>query len=297
MNDLLKVASFLALLYLVSIVLQGGGKYLNFDISLVYDLRSASADNLNPIYSYISPIVGKVIVPLIIVISVIYKKWFYTILGVVFSVLIFGFTAHKSPLFYPLVIVSVYFLSKGNMSRYILLGCVCLVSISLVDFFLSDHDNGELAWLGSLFSRRAIMVPVLLNSYYVDFFMSNPVYYWSDSKFSFGLVESPYVLRSVNLIGDVYFSRSEMSANAGWIGSGFANASWFGAFIYSFFVGVVLSFFCAIGRKIGERFVFSSSLVVVIAVLQSTDLTTSLLTHGLLFLIIVYLVIPRGVLK
>lgn len=293
-NYVLYFLAAASLIYLLGIIAQGGGKYFNLDITRVYEIRKSSAENLIPIYGYLSPVVGKVIVPLLIVISAIKGKWSFVVLGVIISIIVFGLTAHKSPLFYPVIILVIFILADKNFPVLILTGCIVVVIISFIDFYLSQRFGGFFGWFGSLFSRRALMVPALLNSYYVDFFTENPLYYWSQSKLTFGLIMQPYELASVNLIGDIYYSSPETAANAGWIGSGFANARWVGALVYSIFLGMLISTLNAIGKKIGERFVFSSSFIVVLVIFTSTDIVTSVLTHGLLCLILLLLLFSRG---
>lgn len=293
LNLILYAFVFVVLVYFLGIIFKGGLGYFNLNFKKVYELRSLSATNLGGLYDYASPVVGKIVVPLLIVLSAIKKKWFFLILGVLSSVLIFSFTSHKSPLFYPVLILIFYYFSKKNFSIYILLGCIFVVVVSILDFVFIEYTGG---WFGSIFVRRALLVPSYLNYCYIDFFTGHTPYFWSESKITFGQVASPYQLKTVNLIGDIYFNKPDMSANAGWIGSGFANASWYGAIFYSFLVGLLVSFLASFGKAIDGRFVFASSSIVLLAILTSTDLITSLMTHGLIFLIFIFFLIPRNAL-
>jgi hypothetical protein len=63
--------------------------------------------------------------------------------------------------------------------------------------------------------------------------MNHPFLLWADSKISFGLVESTYNLRLPFLIGKQYFFSEKMSANSGWIGSGYAQFGFTGMIAYA----------------------------------------------------------------
>ena len=89
------------------------------------------------------------------------------------------------------------------------------------------------------------------------------------------------------VIGSEYFSDPEMSANAGAIGSGFANAGLFGVALYSLSIGVLIGVLNVYGKRIGHATVAAVSFVVVFYVVTTTDLVTAFLTHGLLLLLIV----------
>ncbi|WP_394228302.1 O-antigen polymerase [Pseudoalteromonas spongiae] len=289
-DTLLLIFIAISVLYLLSIVAQGGLSYLNFNLSKVYDYRGAAADNLPSFYKYLSPLVGKVLVPLIIVMSVIKRKIFYMLIGVGCSVMIFGLTSHKAPVIYPILVLALYYMPWRNLPIYMLSGVIFICIVSFWDFYMMANSSSPyFGWFGSILSRRALLIPAHLNSMYIEFFSQNPVYLWSESKFSFGLSEMPYKLPSVFMIGYNFYGDMEISANTGWIGSGFANFRIYGVIIYSVILGSILAYFSALGDRIGQKFVFGATFVVVITLFSSTDLTTALLTHGLLALLFIML--------
>lgn len=294
--DNAKTMNFLvlaALGFIASIFAFGGAKYLNFDLSLVYSIREDAADNLPGVYSYLSSIFSKILVPTALVLSIVYKKWIYIALLSFCLILIFGLTAHKSPLLYsPLVIFIYWIADKSKMVAMMLIGLLLLVAISFFDFYLMQNSDSPLyGWFGSLFTRRALFVPAFLNSLYVEYFSNNAIYFWADSKFSLGLAQSPYKLKSVNLIGSIYFGNDEMSANTGWIGSGFANGRYLGVLLYSILIGFLFSFIDLYAKKIGMKLVVASFTLPAITFLSSSDLTTMLLSHGLIVSVILIMVL------
>lgn len=287
-DSLLLIFVAICILYVLSIIAQGGLSYLNFNPSKVYDFRDEASDNLPGFYKYLSPVVSKVLVPLVIVIAVINKKNFFLFVGFACSVLIFGLTAHKAPLIYPILVLALYYMPWKKLPIFMLLGVIFICVVSCWDFYMMQNTSSPYyGWFGSILSRRALLIPAHLNSIFIEFFSHNPVYLWSESKFSLGITERPYSLPSVLLIGYEFYGDMEIAANTGWIGSGFANFRLYGVLIYSILLGFILSYFAAVGKRVGERFVLCATFIVVITLLSSTDLTTSLMTHGLLALIVI----------
>jgi len=284
-NNLLLFSLFLfSVLYLLSVLAFGGAAFINFDLSKVYDFREASAGNLPSFYAYLSPVVGKVVIPFIVAIAISSKKYLIAFLGGGMSVLVFAFTAHKSPLFYPLAVVFIYFSVKGGFVKWFWVGFLGFLLVSVVDAFVYQWF-GVGGWVANLFVRRLLLVPALLNHEYLSFFSSNDFYYWSGSKLSMGLVSANYSYNMPSLIGGEAFGSFDVAANTGWIGSGYGNAGLVGVFLYSLVIGVLVSYFKSQSKILGEPMVMSVTFVVMLTLFVSTDLTTSFLTHGLLFLI------------
>lgn len=261
----------------------GGARHLNLNLSLVYDFREEAASNLPGFFGYLNSVTSKIIIPFAMVFAAQRRNWFAVSLLTLLSVLMFALTAHKSPLFYPLVIGFIYLIGeRRHVHQIFLAGLITMLAICAVDLWIQKSGfEGIAGWFTSLFARRALLVPSLLNWFYLDHFIEAPKYLWADSKFSFGLVESPHLLRPPNLIGREYFGRVEMSANTGWIGSGYANAGTAGLILYSIAIGLLFSLLDAYSKRIGNRLVIALFVLPVFTLLTSSDLTTMLLTHGL----------------
>lgn len=280
----------LSIFTILAILAFGGAKYINFNLSQVYDFRSDAASNLPGIFGYINSTVTKVIIPFGIVLSLFLKRWIFTI-GLFFcSVLLFGLTAHKGVLFYPVVTLIIYFFASKNNAVYYLIGSFILLGLfSIVEYnYLSDYTFNLVT---NFLIRRAIFTSVLLNWFYMDWFSMSDFYYWADSKITFGLIDAPHELKSVNLIGLNYFDDEEMSANTGFIGSAYANAGMFGVFLYAIIIGYLFAFLNSIGNRLGHSLVIALFFIIIRTILTGTDIFTSLLTHGLLASIIISLFI------
>jgi hypothetical protein len=284
-NNLLNILLGVSVVFILSLFAFGGASYLNFDIEKVYDFRSDAAENLPGIFGYISPWVGKVFLPLSLVLSVSSRRHLSALFCVGLSVLIFGLTAHKGPLFYPFFVLLVYVLLSSSkfvrMFCWVMFGLITLSILALWVFQI--HEIDTLLLMGSLILRRAFFVPASLNYIYYDFFSINPWVLWSSSKFTFGMIENPYALSSSHLIAYEYFHQENMGANTGWLGSGYMQAGFLGILLYAVIIWVIFSFVDGLAAKDKDRKLLAAGLLIpVIALITSSDLPTAFLTHGLL---------------
>jgi len=296
---LLRTLVVLSLLLIACMLALGGAKYMNFNLLKVYDFRGAATDNLPGIFGYFVQSFSKVVVPIGIILSLIYRKWLSLLLFIFCAVMIFALSGHKTPLFIPIVTVFVYwFLRFKNGLKLTILALIVLIAIGGLDFFLEQKGAGGISGLfGSLFVRRAIIVPSFLNWVYYDFFSYNPQSFWSGSKISFGLVDRVYDVSVTNVIGERYLGKEGLSANVGWIGSGMAQAGYFGIAIYSVLIGLILSFVDSYSKKLGYSFVISIFIITFITMILSADLITMMLTHGLLIFLLLIIFLPRRIFR
>ncbi|MDL1967372.1 MAG: hypothetical protein LWW97_02190 [Deltaproteobacteria bacterium] len=268
-------------IYILSIVLQGGLQYFNLNLLKVYEYRSLAAQNLPRIYGYFSPMVSKVLLPFVLLLAVYRRKWFIAGLAMTGSVMMFALTNHKGPLFYPFLVLGIYFVMSSNrrlIQQLLLAGYILVILVSLADFYIGDSNN----IVGSLFLRRVYFVPAHLNFVYYDFFSTHQHVILAQSKLTFGLVEYPYELDSSHLIGYHYYNNELTGANTGWLGTGYMHAGFAGMIFYAFLVGLLLSMVDALAKN-RERSISGAILFVPLFVLfQSSDLPTSMLTHGFL---------------
>lgn len=285
---LLNILMSISVLYIGIIFLLGGGSYFNLDISRVYDFRTDSSENLPEIFSYISSMVSKSILPFAFLLALTEKKYIFALLSFGLSILAFGLTAHKSTLFYPFFVFFIYIiLSSKNLIRYFSLSMLFILILSCSDFWLSEilvktPGDSLYGWFGSLMMRRMFIVPADLNYIYYDFFSNNDWVFWSESKVTFGLLNYPYELDVPHLIGSEYFGSEEMGANTGWMGSGYMQAGFFGILLYALIIAVIFKFIDEVAITIKDRkLVTVGTLVPIFSLITSSDLPTVFVTHGL----------------
>ncbi|MGX5711652.1 hypothetical protein ACWKWJ_03045 [Sphingopyxis terrae subsp. ummariensis] len=288
---------FLAILtiwLLIFFYVFGGFRNFNLDIARVYEFRRDAADDLPGIFGYLISIFSSIIIPVGVVLSLRYRLYPFTAVFFFMSIMLFGFTSHKSILFYPFVITGFYiFLSKFNRYSIIIYIVISMLALGVASevYSASTGVNLGLDWYNTLLIRRVLMIPPLLDYHYIEFFTGSPKYYWSSSSITFGLVQNYYSISAPNLIGEVYFSDPDVSANAGFIGSGFSQAGVAGVLLYAAGVGGIFSIFQTYGRYLGQSFVAAATVGQVVSMLRSADLLTMFLTHGLLVSLLLLVVI------
>lgn len=263
----------------------GGLANFNLDLRLVYDFRTVAAESLPGVFNYLTPIFTKIVIPFGLVYSIHSKKYISAIIFFSFSIIIFGFSSHKGIIFYPIMSIFVYFYYINiKKFSYIIAIFIFLILISLIDSYIYINYNSPSisGWYSSIFVRRGLMSPALLDYYYIDFFSKNVSYFWSSSRITLGLIDSPYGITAPHLIGDVYFGDINKSANTGYIGAGFAQAGIAGTLVYATGVGLTLAVLQSHGRSLGDPFVAATMMGQVATMFLSADFLTLFLTHGML---------------
>lgn len=274
----------------------GGLSDFNLDIEKVYDFRRDAADRMPPIFAYVYSNVSSTLIPILIVASIQFKKYWIIPLAFVMTIFMFGMSHHKSVLFGPIFVLLLYYVfSIKGIRKYIYLIFLLIPIFSISEIFVVRNFPGDTdyAYWTSLFIRRVLFVPPMLDGTYVQFFSENIKYYWSQSILFSWALENPYGMNAPFVIGFEYFSDLDTSANTGMIGSGFANASYAGVIFYAAISGLLISIFNSLGKNIGASAVAAMSFTMVFNILTSTDLVTAFLTHGLLLILILLALYPR----
>ncbi|MEP3225142.1 MAG: hypothetical protein ABJO01_04145 [Parasphingorhabdus sp.] len=276
-------------------VAYGGLKTFNLNLLEVYNFRAEAASNIPSIFGYIISPTGKILLPMGFVLSAYFKNRTMAIVFAVLTITYFGLSQHKSILFGPIAVYFIYLatLKFGKINSIIFFFlAVSFVLVANHLYYFSSSANGGLSFINSIVLRRTFFIPPLLDSLYLEFFANTSKYYWSSSSITFGLIENPYHVNAPKLIGQEYFQNPDVSANAGIVASGYSNAGIVGVLIYSAVFGLILSMLNSHGRHIGHEFVFSVSLTVCVSIMTSTDIVTSILTHGMMLLLILLMFFP-----
>lgn len=273
----------------------GGLRYFNLDIERVYEFRRVAAYELPAIFGYVYSNVSSVLVPVSLLLSIRFRNVPLIIFTVVCSIILFGMTHHKSVLFGPFVLLLLNgFYSKSPKPFIIGVAFISIPIIGLVEIYInmSATSGLEPAYLTSLIIRRVLLVPALLDSFFVEYFSVNAQYYWSSSRIGDWLSSNPHGLPAQFIIGQEYFGDDDTSANSGIIGSGFANAGLIGVAIYSILSGLFLAVLNSYGRRLGHAFVTAASLATMYNIITTSDLVTAMLTHGVLLLLVLLALFP-----
>ena len=286
-------------LVIFAVVLQaafGGLRYFSLDLEAVYKFRRTAAAEMPGIFGYIFSNVSNVLIPLASLFAARFKSWPLVIVSVGSAILLFGMTHHKSVFFTPFFVLGLY-IFLGRLRKPSALGILfcALVAISVIEI-LYGKVFSKLPGPGlytSYFIRRILLVPPMLDNEFISFFSNEAKYFWSTSKIGLGIASNPWGTAAPLLIGREVFGNSDMSANTGIIGSGYSNAGIFGVAIYAVLSGMLIGTLNKFGHRLGHAFVASASLITVVNITTTTDLTTALLSHGLLLLLCSLACMPR----
>jgi hypothetical protein len=283
---------------IAAIFMIGDRSLINFDIRRVYEFRRAAAAALPPIFAYLVYIAASAILPIGTALALSRKSWGMVVAFVAAGVLIMALTAEKAPAFYPPAVICIYFGLRFKHPAMVLVALFAIVlAASAIDVELWRRLGAHglpFGTLSSLMVRRAILIPSVLDWCYLDFFKSSGNYYWwSDSRITMGLVNSPFDLAAPNLVGRECFGNPSIWADTGWIGSGAANAGYIGITAYSVVIGLILSFLDGLAVRLGNRIVIAALALSMWTVTTGSDLLTTLLTHGFA-MALVFLLLLRG---
>jgi len=262
----------------------GGTRYFNLNIFDVYEYRTLASKNLPSIFLYILPVISKVALPSSLLISIHYKNKFLACLAILGSVIIFGLTSNKGPLFFPLITLAVYFIiGRESPIKWLIVFYILTLILSYISFFIAG-----LEMFGSMIVRRSYLIPAELNYLYFEFFSSpeNNFFYWSDSRITAGLYESPNDFSGPRLIGMEYF-RENSNANTGMFGSGYMQAGYVGMMIYVIILSFIFMMVDSYSKVMDTRLIVPLVLLTTLTSMISSDMLVSLLTHGLIYCVII----------
>lgn len=283
-----------AAIYILSIIGEGGLRYFNLDPLKVYEFRTIAAQNLPVIYGYLSPMVSKIVLPFILLLAFSQRKWFIAGLALLGSVMMFALTSNKGPLYYPFLVMGIYYIARFRlrMIRLLLVGYIILIIIPLVPFLIRYYIEIEIPFtfiaIGGLLLNRGYFIPAKINFDYYDFFSTHPHTMLAESKLTFGLVDYPYDLEATHLIGYYYSNNAMVAANTGWVGSGYMQFGFVGILIYALVVGLLMSLLDTYSRGRDLPISVAIFFVPFFTIFLSADLPTAMLTHGMLLALFLY---------
>lgn len=267
-------------------IYSGGFSHFNMDMSKVYEYRRVVGPLLyvGPM-SYLIVWVTKVFGPTLLAFALWKKKYFFSIIIFLLHFLWFGLSSHKSVLFYPFLIIILWLLfTRTRALSLVPIGMCIFAIISLIAYFIFDN-----VFIGSMFIRRVLFVPSYLTFVYYDFFSINKYIYWSNSFMSF-FIEYPFESNTALLIGE--YLGTDATANNSFLSTGYMHAGVFGIFIYGLIVGILFRLIDSFSsNQIPIWLALSVIIVPAQSLITSSDLPTSLLTHGLaISVLMIYLI-------
>lgn len=258
----------------------------------VYDVRDDYAEALagGGILGYLISPQANVVNPIIIARGIYSRRWGLVALGITLQLILYSTTGFKTVLFGIPAVIIVSLLFRANLRpRGILFlwGATALIAVAATIDELTD----SIVW-SSLFARRFLITPARLSGQYVEFYSNNPFEMLSHSILA-PFIDPPHPYGPARMISIVAIGEPTASMNANFFADGYAHFGWFGV------AGAAL--ILAIYLRVLDRAAYGlpaavSSLAVILpaVTLSNTSILTSMLTHGLVLLVFMLMIAPRG---
>lgn len=268
----------------------GAFRYFNLNLLKVYDFRDASAE-LSSVgfFAYFNGWVYKVFSIFLMSYFLLKRKFFHLIILLAIQLFFFGVSNHKAVIFYPFMVIGIWFYFRRSRAMSVIpLAFSFILGGCLIAYFSFDH-----VLAGSLFVRRVFFVPAKLTLDYFSFFSLNEFVFWSNSILS-NFSAYPYSLSIPDLIGR--FNGSDAAANNGFISSGYGHGGLLGVAIYTLIFSYFLRFLdvVVINSDVPVWLALCMTIVPLRAALVSSDLLTTMLTHGLALSLVMILLFRRS---
>lgn len=273
---------------IVRMALLGGLGNFNLDLRAVYEFREDQAEIVGGgLFNYVNVWASKVMAPFVLAIGLLYRRWSLVAAALVAHVVLFGVTAHKGVIVYPLVLIGVWLLFRRRPALWLL--PVALTAVVLASLLVTSVSGDLLA--ASLLVRRVFFVPASLTLDYFEFFSQYPIVRWSNSVLE-PFFTYPYTVSMSRTIG--VWNGSGANANNGFVASGFAHANYLGVLAYSVILGSLLSVVNSVARNFRSQWFAASATFVPLMATVSSDLFTAMLTHGILLSVVLLLLAAMG---
>lgn len=274
---------FLTIIVYGSLIASGGLQRMNFNIMNIYETREEFSSNSNFLLGYLLPWQARITNMFFLIYGIVIKNKKLIVFSLILQLLIFSMTGSKSYLFAPIIIIGTYYLFKKGYKNYLLLFISSALSILftiLITLFKFFGDGIALSY----FLRRTFYVPAKLHYMYYDFFEDMTKYKLSTSILSF-MFENPYGKNPVAFIAERVYEK-DFSPNVGIFGDAYLNFGLFGIILFSFLLSVMLKLLDSVAENV--PLVISSAIIILPSMaLVNSAFFTSILTHGIIFAILV----------
>jgi hypothetical protein len=286
---LFKLCLAASVISIIDLIFRVGLSQFSLDFVEVYERRAYVSELMQGFEAYVLQL-GMILNSFAVILAIRTKKYAQVVISAAIAVVFFGIVGSKSQIILPILSVGVmYFSTKKHFLSTVIVGIVAFACYITYYYIYTD----EPVLLVANTFRRIGFIPVLLNSFYIDYYNSAGYLFWSYSKISFGLLEYRDTLETGNLIGYQYLASAENHANTGLIGSGYMNAGYFGIALYSFILGLIAAFVDKIAAAKGiEPLAAILAVPSMLTVVTSGDLPSMILSGGLGLVLLLLVLMP-----
>ena len=244
----------------------------------VYEVRESYQGF--PMSNYIIQAMGNAILPCLIAISFVKRKYFKGMVAVMLQLLLFLYTGHKYfALMLPLLVVIILGIKSKYFYEIITGGIAAALPVSIALKPIS------LVPISVLF--RMLFIPTQIKFFFYDFISTNPYLLFSEGMIGnlFGLT-SPYDTSFVHIISDVYYNDPSSAANTGYLADGYVQMGIAGILIVALVFAIIVKFVDSVSNHV-NCYIVCALLLPAFFSLNDIALLTSLLTGGVFATIII----------
>jgi oligosaccharide repeat unit polymerase len=267
---ILGVTSILTVIYLSAIY---SGFRLSFDLDSAYVFRVEAQILETPVLLNYLFSWSRIIIPTLITLSIIRKK--YVLLVILFGIqlLSFGYDGIRLSVIITFASLIVPFIfrkiTSGTITYiYILIGFILL---SIASIF--EHIVFKSSEIDRIFTFRVFFLPNVISSWFYDFFSNNtPDYFRSSFLRYFGFI-SPYNEYGVDyLISGLYLNDFVGRANNGLLGDAMTNMGLIGLAVLPLLINIWLHFIDRVSKHV------DSVIIILVAIYFAYALTNNFFT-------------------
>jgi len=247
----------------------------------VYEIRGETVYPF--LMTYLVNWQAKVINPFLITLGFLKHRWTVFFGAIFLQILMYLITAHKTFLFIPVAIILVILIL--DKIDFMIVGLrIAIMGLITAYTYYQIFDR---ILVPSIIIRRFLFAPAHIKYSYYDFFSSHSFIYFSNGLIGKILkINYPYDTKIPYLIGEKYYNSPEMWTNTGFIADAYANLGISGMVIISIIFVLILKLIDSFGKKMGIQASVGLTLFLILG-LNDVGLLTTLLSGGLLFLLIV----------
>ena len=271
---------------LVVLVFSYTGFNLHVSIEDIYDRRLEARNVLRSgsIKGYLESVLSGIVIPMLFVDGIVRRKTGNLVIVFFAILVVFSLKGSKGVVFSPLYLGSIVWIKSKfkNETFVILMGLIIvLVACELEKIFYNTSI------FANLVIRRKFIVPSQLSFYYWEYFSEHGLVYMKDSIIgSIIPMEPRYNIQRSRLIGYEYFGKIEYNANANIFATAYADFGYMGMIISSLLAGIIIRWINLFGK--GRALLVSSTMAYIAIVWSEGALYTSILTNGVLLILIIY---------
>lgn len=269
-------------------------------LSDIYELREESDEVTkgNAIIGYATMILSYCLLPILMIQGLLNKKTIFFLFGIGGQIVLFMTAGSKVNLFSAIIVVGIYFLLKKRKTR---IGESLLTSMSgilalmvLVNELASESIKEIFSIATSILFMRTMSMGGMLTAQYFYFFQDHPTTNYSHVNVVKRFVQYPYGEDSIGRVIGYYFSGNELlNANASmWVTDGIAAKGLLGVILISIFCTFVFWLYDSMSAK-HDSFFAALCVIIITLTFLNTSLFTTLLSGGLIFMMLILNVHPE----